>query len=77
MLVLTRRVGERLYLGEHICLTVLEITGQQVRLGITAPPEVSIQREELRRPRPLRHLVNRPCRRRGPAAAHPTASRTR
>jgi carbon storage regulator len=47
MLVLTRKVGEKIYLGENIVVTVTAISGQQVRLGFTAPPEVAILRNEL------------------------------
>jgi len=47
MLVLTRRVGEKIYLGDNIVLTVTAISGQQIRLGINAPPEVPILRNEL------------------------------
>jgi carbon storage regulator len=70
MLVLTRKIGEKIHLGDEIVVTVTSISGQQVRLGITAPPEVPILRNELlvraedsteeappaenKRPRPLR-----------------------
>jgi len=47
MLVLTRKVGEKIYLGENIVVTVTAVSGQQVRLGFTAPPEVAILRNEL------------------------------
>ena len=47
MLVLTRRVGERILLGEEIQVTVVSVRGEQVRLGIEAPAEVSICRSEL------------------------------
>jgi len=47
MLVLTRKVGEKIYLGENIIVTVTAVSGQQVRLGFTAPAEVSILRNEL------------------------------
>jgi carbon storage regulator len=49
MLVLSRRIGEQLVIGENIRLTILAITGNQVRLGITAPPEVRVDREEVAR----------------------------
>ncbi|HIA41728.1 MAG TPA: carbon storage regulator CsrA [Gammaproteobacteria bacterium] len=45
MLILTRRVGEAMKLGEDITVTVLGIRGNQVRIGIDAPKSVSIQRE--------------------------------
>ena len=47
MLVLTRRAGERVLLGEEIEVTVVSVRGDQVRLGIEAPAEVSICRSEL------------------------------
>ena len=47
MLVLTRRVGENLIIGDNITIQVLGISGKQVRLGIDAPKEVSIHREEI------------------------------
>ena len=47
MLVLTRKVGEKIYLGDDVIITVTAISGQQVRLGFTAPPEVTILRNEL------------------------------
>jgi len=47
MLVLTRKVGEKIFLGDDVVITVTAIAGQQVRLGFTAPPEVSILRNEL------------------------------
>jgi carbon storage regulator len=46
MLVLTRKAGEEIVIGENIRLRVVVIRGSQVRLGITAPGAVSIQREE-------------------------------
>lgn len=48
MLVLTRRTGETVYLGENIKLTMVKVRGGQVRLAIDAPREVSIQRGEIR-----------------------------
>jgi carbon storage regulator len=47
MLVLSRKPGEEIVIGDHIRLTVVAIRGNQVRLGITAPADLSIQREEL------------------------------
>jgi carbon storage regulator len=47
MLVLTRRVGERLRIGPDIDLVVLEVRGREGRLGVTAPASVAIHREEL------------------------------
>jgi carbon storage regulator len=47
MLILSRRPGEQLLIGDDILVKVLEISGTQVRLGITAPREVHVLREEL------------------------------
>lgn len=47
MLVLSRKVGERILIGEHVTVTVVRITGGGVRLGIEAPPEMAVIREEL------------------------------
>ncbi len=47
MLILTRRVGETLMIGESITVTVLGVKGNQVRVGITAPRDVSVHREEI------------------------------
>lgn len=47
MLVLTRKLMEKLYIGDDICVTIVRIEGGQVRLGIEAPREVSVVRAEL------------------------------
>ncbi len=47
MLVLTRRVGERIVIGDDVTVTVLEVRGDQVRLGVDAPREVQVFREEV------------------------------
>ena len=47
MLILTRRVGESLMIGDDINVTVLGIRGNQVRLGVDAPKEVAVHREEI------------------------------
>ncbi len=47
MLILTRKVGERIVIGERIKVHVIEIKGQQVRLGIEAPGDTPIHREEV------------------------------
>lgn len=48
MLVLSRKVGERILIGDQVTITVVRITGGGVRLGIEAPPEMAVVREELR-----------------------------
>ncbi len=47
MLILTRRVGEALMIGDEVTVTVLGIKGSQVRLGVDAPRTVSVHREEI------------------------------
>jgi carbon storage regulator len=47
MLILTRRIGETIIIGDNIQATVLGIKGSQVRLGLDAPKEISIHREEI------------------------------
>ncbi len=49
MLVLSRKVGERILIGENISVTVVRVTGGGVRIGIEAPAELPIIREELKR----------------------------
>lgn len=48
MLVLTRKVGEKILIGDNIVITVVDIRGSQVRLGIDAPRETYVIREELK-----------------------------
>lgn len=47
MLILTRRVGEALMIGDDVSLTVLGVKGNQVRIGIDAPKNVAVHREEI------------------------------
>ena len=49
MLVLSRKVGERIWIGEDISVTVVRITGGGVRIGIEAPHELPVVREELKK----------------------------
>ena len=47
MLILTRRVGESLMIGDDVTITVLGVKGNQVRIGVNAPKEVAVHREEI------------------------------
>jgi carbon storage regulator len=47
MLVLSRKLGEKIYIGENICITVVDIDRGKIRLGIEAPRNVPIYRQEL------------------------------
>jgi carbon storage regulator len=47
MLILTRRVGESVMIGDEIMVTVIEIKGTQVRLGVAAPKAIPVHREEV------------------------------
>ncbi len=49
MLIFTRRIGEEIRIGDDIRVRIIDIKGKQVRLGIEAPPEVIIHREEIYR----------------------------
>ncbi len=49
MLVLTRKPGEAIVIGNGITVTIVEVKGERVRLGFSAPAEVTIHREELKR----------------------------
>jgi carbon storage regulator len=57
MLVLSRRESQRIMLGDEIVVTVVRVSGEQVRLGIDAPPEVLILREELEPTPPAQPLL--------------------
>ena len=47
MLILTRRIGESLRIGDHVQVTVLGVKGNQVRIGVDAPKDISVHREEV------------------------------
>jgi len=47
VLILTRRVGESVMIGDEVAVTVLRVKGNQVRLGVNAPKSISVQREEI------------------------------
>ena len=47
MLILTRRVGETLMIGDNVTVTVLGVRGNQVRIGVNAPKDVTVHREEI------------------------------
>jgi carbon storage regulator len=77
MLVLTRKLMEKLFIGDDICVTVVRLEGGQVRLGIEAPREVSVVRAELV-PKPLATWAEAGPRRRtdharSPSPANPEA----
>jgi len=60
MLVLSRRESERIRLGDSIVVTVVQVAGDRVRLGIEAPPEIRVLREELEprvRPQPVGRIA--------------------
>jgi carbon storage regulator len=47
MLILTRRIGETLMVGDEVTVTVLGVKGNQVRLGVNAPMDIAVHREEI------------------------------
>ena len=47
MLILTRRIGETLMIGDNVTVTVLGVKGNQVRVGVNAPKDVAVHREEI------------------------------
>ena len=65
MLILTRRVNESLMIGDDVVVTVLGVKGNQVRIGVKAPDEVAVHREEIYE----RIKLERPARRHRPGYA--------
>ena len=49
MLILTRHIGEKVKIGDDVTLTVVDLRGNQVRIGIQAPRDIEIDREEIRK----------------------------
>lgn len=47
MLILTRRIGEKIMLGDDICLVILSVRGGQVRIGVDAPRNITVHRDEV------------------------------
>ena len=70
MLILTRRVGETVVIGNDVTVTVLGVKGNQVRLGVNAPREVAVHREE------IFERIKREQDADAPAAAAPSGSAT-
>ena len=60
MLVLSRKAGERILIGDHISVTVVRIAPGVVRIGIEAPDDLPIVREELKMGQPAGEVPNRP-----------------
>lgn len=47
MLILTRKVGESIRINENVCITIMDVDGKNIKIGIEAPKEISIHREEV------------------------------
>ena len=73
MLVLTRKIGEQIRIGDTVTVRVLEVRGSQVRLGVDAPAEVRIYREEIYHPEREANGTAEPA---NDAAEAPNGSRT-
>lgn len=61
MLILTRRPGERLCIGENVLITILAVKGNQVRIGIAAPRDIAIDREEIHERKQADRRATLPC----------------
>lgn len=55
MLVLTRKVGERIVIGDSVVVTVVEVQGEKIRLGIDAPRDIAVDRQEVREKKEASH----------------------
>ena len=62
MLILTRREGETIVIGKDIAVTVLSVRGTQVRIGVAAPADVTVDREEVAHRKALEAKLNNPDR---------------
>jgi carbon storage regulator len=60
MLILTRRVGETIMIGPDVTVTVLGVQGQQIRLGVAAPREVTVDRQEIYERKVIDGTLGRP-----------------
>ena len=71
MLILTRRVGETIMIGDDVAVTVLGVKGNQVRIGVNAPKETSVHREEIYVKVKQEQAAGLPPRERPPSTKHP------
>jgi carbon storage regulator len=75
MLVLTRKLGEHIHIGDNVVITVAAIDGHRVRLGIEAPRDVHIRREELADQPLILSAASRPQKEPSHASGHPPSGR--
>jgi carbon storage regulator len=74
MLVLTRKIGEQIRIGDNVTVRVLEVRGSQVRLGVDAPADVRIFREEIYHPEREANGAAEPTKANGTPAEAPAGS---